>query len=614
MKVAGSTRHALRGVFSKHCLAWDWSDSELDRWVRALRTSLSGRPDGVESETAALQVGFLPAVKQLVQLDEVDTFDEEQWCELCWDVLEAATAQTQSFLRFPCLREDGEAWRELTGALRENGLASVIPRTVSTRLVLWSLNGAAVCLLLSTFWVSMSGRSLLWSVVGAATLVTAGEAWRRWGADLELRGGAPFVGRECQRTGPEVTRQAGEEVLGTVRQLSVVPSVGTVVQFKECKLKPELNWCFGVVEGRQGGVLSVCLAGGSLVQGVVPEDVNAIALSDVEPSSVRELLQAQLGKTLGETPLPQEARNMGDKGAEGVSYAPLQGQTRMLEQAKKVKELLVLWHGRSALLPAWARSFWQEVGLLEPLEQRLKALLLSQGYLGRGVGSPPRFKELKEKLEELSTAGAVAHSRDAFRAQEGMAWGEDEEGPESWEAALPPDLKRAGPEIYSSMKASGVRCVRDWVNSMFSVEQRQTAHYVDLFNLATLVDFKAREGGSSQSKVLSIIAQDDTCEVALRRLAAWIHERRTGDRDAAQSMLAIKPSSFSTDVAPSWLVTEAASFSQSEHKRRERARAQGSASHGSVGGSGGGKAGAKGGKGKGKEKKKGPGGKAATQG
>ena len=72
----------------------------------------------------------------------------------------------------------------------------------------------------------------------------------------------------------------------------------------------------------------------------------------------------------------------------------------------------------------------------------------------------------------------------------------------------------------------------------------------------------------------SIIAQDHTCcEVALRRLAAWIHERRTGDKDAAQSMLAIKPS-FSSDVAPSWLGTEAASYSQSEHKSRERARAQ----------------------------------------
>ena len=39
-------------------------------------------------------------------------------------------------------------------------------------------------------------------------------------------------------------------------------------------------------------------------------------------------------------------------------------------------------------------------------------------------------------------------------------------------------------------------------------------------------------------------------------------------------MLAIKPSSFATDVAPTWLVSEAATYSQSEHKRRERARAQ----------------------------------------
>ena len=46
---------------------------------------------------------------------------------------------------------------------------------------------------------------------------------------------------------------------------------------------------------------------------------------------------------------------------------------------------------------------------------------------------------------------------------------DDSEDPEGWEAALPPDLKRAGPEIYASMKASGVRCARDWVNSMFAV-------------------------------------------------------------------------------------------------------------------------------------------------
>ena len=610
MRVAGSTRHALRGVFLKHQLPWDWSDSELDKWVRAVRKSLSGRLEGAEQESKALSSGLLPAVSQLVQLEEVEAWDDEQWCELCWDVLEAATAQTQSFLRFPSLRENGDAWRELTEALREGTQTKAVPRTF----ILWGCFGGGACVLLSTLFVSMSGRMLLWSVLGAVCLAVAGEAWRRWGADVEWSAGTPFLGQERELQGFEATAPALDTGSSVRPQLSIVPAVGSVVKFKECTDKPQLSHCFGVVERREGGVLAIALAGGALVEGVSPSDITLSALTDVEPPSVRELLHSQLQRGGENTAVSREVTGSVTKAAEvaeAASYVPLQGQTRLLDQAKKVKESLVLWHGRSAMLPVWAKSFWHEVGLLEPLEQRLKALLLAQGYLGRGVGSPPRFKELKEKLDEMSTAGAVAHSLDAFRAQESVAWMEEgDEGPESWEAALPPDLKRAGPEIYSSMKASGVRCVRDWVNSMFSVDQRQSAHYVDLFNLASLVDFKAKEGGASQSKVLSIIAQDDTCEVALRRLAAWIHERRTGDRDAAQSMLAIKPSSFATDVAPSWLVTEAATYSQSEHKRRERARVQGNAGASQGGGAGGGgKAGGKG-KSKGKDKKKG----AATQG
>ncbi|CAE7303490.1 unnamed protein product [Symbiodinium sp. CCMP2456] len=316
---------------------------------------------------------------------------------------------------------------------------------------------------------------------------------------------------------------------------------------------------------------------------VTAKDVSLVTLEEVEPASVREVLGEQLKALQAQQGSVLAGKSEGPEGppvTEQAAYAPMQGQENMLEQAKKVKDLLVQWHGRSALLPVWAKSFWQAVGLLEPLERR--------------SGHPPRFKELKEKLEELAAAGAVSHSLEAFRAQESLAWqDEGDEGPEGWEASLPPDLKRAGPEIYASMKAAGVRCV-----------------YVDLFNLASLVDFKAKEGGASQAKILSIIAQDDACEVPLRRLAAWIHERRTGDKDATQSMLAIKPSSFSSDVAPSWLVTEAASYSQSEHKRRERARAQAGGHHGG-GNSKGGEP--KGGKGKGKDKRKG-GGRASTQG
>ena len=488
----------------------------------------------------ALERGFQPLLSQLVQLPEVELFDEEQWSALLWDVLEAATDRTQSAMRFPELRQDGDAWGELADTLLETGRERLHSRVVKPGLVALVLYGVAGIVLLSLWQVAMSGRAQLWSVASAMLCVGIAELWRRCGREVEMGGAEPFSGTEKA-------------------------------------LRPETMLDSTVIA-----------PGGALISssGAVP-DVAQQPKTEIEAS----------GAAASDA---------------GEVYAPLAGQKRMAEQARRVKDLLVLWQGRSALLPVWAQSFWQEVGLLEPLEQRLKSLLLSQGYLGRGAGVPPRFKELKEKLEELGTAGAVAHSLDAFKAQEGFAWQDDSGDPEGWEAALPPDLKRAGPEIYASMKASGVRCVRDWVNSMFAVEQRTSATYVDLFNLASLVDFKAKEGGQSQARVLSIIAQDHTCEVALRRLAAWIHEKRTGDRDAAQSMLAIKPSSFATDVAPTWLVSEAATYSQSEHKRRERARAQthgGSSANASWS-----KGGGKGGKDRkgGKDKKKGSGGKGAA--
>ena len=109
-------------------------------------------------------------------------------------------------------------------------------------------------------------------------------------------------------------------------------------------------------------------------------------------------------------------------------------------QAKSIKELLVLWHGKASLQPTWARSFWAEVGRREPLEPRVRTLLLSHGYLGKGVGSLPRVKELKEKLEELSLAGALAHTTSAFHDQDADPWPE-EAGLDTWDAALPPDLK-----------------------------------------------------------------------------------------------------------------------------------------------------------------------------
>ena len=107
---------------------------------------------------------------------------------------------------------------------------------------------------------------------------------------------------------------------------------------------------------------------------------------------------------------------------------------------------------------------------------------------------------------------------------------------------------------------------------MIPFDRRGDALYSDLFNQASLVDFAVKDAKGSQAQALSLIACSDTAEVALR---TYVHEKRTGDRDAATFMLAIKPTNLSHDIAPAWLVSEASLFAQSEHKRGESSTSKG---------------------------------------
>ncbi|CAE7317915.1 unnamed protein product [Symbiodinium sp. CCMP2592] len=261
-----------------------------------------------------------------------------------------------------------------------------------------------------------------------------------------------------------------------------------------------------------------------------------------------------------------------------AAYAPLSVAAieATQSQARVVKNLLVKWSARAALIPSWSRSFWKEVGEQGKLENRVEALLKFFRYLGNGSGTPPRVAELKEKLAELESSGALAHSTalfdngllDAHRTEV------DEEDAGGWEASLPPNMKRAGPEIYASFRASGARSAIEWLNQMIPLNRRGDALYLDLFNQASLVDFAVKDAKGPQAQALSLIAPNDIADVALRRLASYVHEKGTSDRDAAVSMLAIKPTNLSHDIAPAWLVSQAALFAQNEHKRRERAKAQ----------------------------------------
>ena len=73
---------------------------------------------------------------------------------------------------------------------------------------------------------------------------------------------------------------------------------------------------------------------------------------------------------------------------------------------------------------------------------------------------------------------------------------------------------------------------------------------------------------------LTFLGSNYYAKITPRRLSSFIHERRTGDKDAAMHMLALKPGGAKVDIAPTWLLLESGLYFQHEHKSRERARGQ----------------------------------------
>ena len=58
----------------------------------------------------------------------------------------------------------------------------------------------------------------------------------------------------------------------------------------------------------------------------------------------------------------------------------------------------------------------------------------------------------------------------------------------------------------------------------------------------------------------------------MRHLAAHVDEERTGDKAGAQYMLAQQAPGMQSDVAPSWMVSDATIHSKMEHQRTERVK------------------------------------------
>ena len=107
--------------------------------------------------------------------------------------------------------------------------------------------------------------------------------------------------------------------------------------------------------------------------------------------------------------------------------------------------------------------------------------------------------------------------------------------------------------------------MRDWLQLNYN-GSRESPTWVDLWTTGTAVDY-AIARARSDDEVMRLLATDEFLEMSLRRLSAFVYERRSGDKVGAAHMLAVVPPGTSTDVAPSWLVSEATAHSQSEYKR-----------------------------------------------
>ncbi len=64
-----------------------------------------------------------------------------------------------------------------------------------------------------------------------------------------------------------------------------------------------------------------------------------------------------------------------------------------------------------------------------------------------------------------------------------------------------------------------------------------------------------------------MLGASDAMEIKLRHLSATQHLWRTGDRNAFNRMLAVKPPGIGSDIAPTWMLDDAAKHSKTEYQR-----------------------------------------------
>jgi hypothetical protein len=138
-----------------------------------------------------------------------------------------------------------------------------------------------------------------------------------------------------------------------------------------------------------------------------------------------------------------------------------------------------------------------------------------------------------------------------------------------YQNSLPPDLRRAAPELYRNCRRTGSGTVRGLVKDVVDKEHDD---YASLWDGGTIADFEIAKCKTAQD-LHQLLATSDALEILFRRIASHMHLKKTGDHQGAQDMLAVKAPSMKSELAPDWLLDEVASRGQAEYKTSQRAAA-----------------------------------------
>ena len=115
-----------------------------------------------------------------------------------------------------------------------------------------------------------------------------------------------------------------------------------------------------------------------------------------------------------------------------------------------------------------------------------------------------------------------------------------------YQNSLPPDLRRAAPELYRNCRRTGSGTVRGLVKDVVDKEHDD---YASLWDGGTIADFEIAKCKTAQD-LHQLLATSDALEILFRRIASHMHLKKTGDHQGAQDMLAVKAPSMKSELPP----------------------------------------------------------------